>query len=55
MNTHDIESITELQVRRVLRVMRVYKLIILDLHAGHTAGCNQVIAVPVVGRLIYIR
>ena len=55
MNTDNIKGITKFQVCRVLCVMRVNKLILLDLHASHTAGCNKVIAVLVFSRFIYVR
>ena len=46
MDADDVESIAELQISRVLCVMRVHKpAVILDLDAGDTARFNKVIAV----------
>ncbi len=54
MNADDIKCVTQLEVCRVLGMVAVDELLLLDLHTGHTAGFNQMPAVLVIGRLIYI-
>ena len=54
VNPDNIKSIAELEVSRVLGMMAVHELVILDLDTGHAAGSDQVIAVLLVRRFIYI-
>ena len=54
VNPDNIKSIAEFEISRVLRMVAVHELVILDLHTGHAAGSDQVIAVLLVRRLIYI-
>ena len=54
MNPDNIKGVAELEVSRVLRMVAVHELVILDLDTGHAAGSDQVIAVLLVRRLIYI-
>ena len=42
VNPDDIKSVAELQVRRVLGMVRIDELVFLDLHARHGAGFDQV-------------
>ena len=55
MDADDVKGVAHLQVRRVFGMVAVNKLILLDLYASHTGGCNQMPAALVIGRLIHIR
>ncbi len=55
MDADDIKGIAKFEVCRVFGMVAVDEFIILDLHAGHAAGCDKMPAVFIVGRLINIR
>ena len=48
----DVKGVAQLEVSRVFGVVAVDELVLLDLHARHAGGCDQVPAVLIVGRLI---
>ena len=54
MNPDDIKSVAELQVRRVLGMVGIDKLVFLDFHARHGAGFDQVPALVRRCRFIHI-